>query len=69
NTSEQESSSSSSSVIITLSNSNKLEQKNVTKLPKTGFLKSMISLSGYGLIFISVALFLFNKKQQNNMKR
>ncbi|OJG91400.1 hypothetical protein RV15_GL000677 [Enterococcus silesiacus] len=64
NTSSQESISSSDSVIVA-----ELEEKSSNKLPKTGYLKSMIALTGYGLIFISIALFLIKKKNQDNNKR
>ncbi|MGX7150873.1 collagen binding domain-containing protein [Enterococcus ureasiticus] len=48
--------------------SSDLKQKSSNKLPRTGYLKSMIGLIGYVLLFISVSLFLFNKKHQNGIK-
>lgn len=68
NTSEQGTTTNSGLSANSTESSSNLKQKSSNKLPKTGYLKSMIGLTGYVLIFISVSLFLTKKKNQKGIK-
>lgn len=50
-------------------NSSKGDPKNASRLPNTGDLKSLIELSGYGLIMLSMTFLFVRKKYQNDSKR
>lgn len=57
-----------SSNSVRASSSSKLLLESTKKLPKTGYLKSMIGLFGYVLVVTSVMVFFFNKKHQKKNK-
>ncbi|MGM0218416.1 collagen binding domain-containing protein [Enterococcus sp. AZ126] len=62
---KQEKSSLETSPTSTSSTNNRIK-KNATKLPRTGYQKSMIRLLGYVLLFVSLSFFLIRGKKQNN---